>query len=177
MLDWMNAAAVHSSNGASWLVPVAANGILFGLALDYDIFLYTRIHEYMTELDMPLRPAIINSVVKTGDIITNAGVVMSLSFLMLCFSGTTTVNQYGVLMVMGILIDTFLIRTVLVPSVLSISFDDADMVWDEDWRLVWEKFKADLGWSNNYSALALAKQNGYLASSDNDHLLDSSAAI
>ena len=43
LLDWTHIAAFHSSGGVSWLVPCTTVYFLIGLALDYDIFLFSRV--------------------------------------------------------------------------------------------------------------------------------------
>merc|ERR1712029_843814 len=61
------------------------------------------------------------AVYKTGSIITAAGIIMGIAFCGLLLSQITSLNQTGFIMVVAVLVDTFIIRTTLVPAVLSIA--------------------------------------------------------
>eukprot|EP01083_Nonionella_stella_P121809 366128_1 len=65
--------------------------------------------------------AIVRGVYKTGSIITAAGVIMAISFAGLIFSQITALCQTGFILVIGVLVDTFIIRTSLVTAILSIA--------------------------------------------------------
>merc|ERR1712130_655579 len=121
MLDGLNVEAVRNSDGLYWLVPVMTVTILIGLALDYDIFLFARIYEYRVMGGVPTHEAIVRGVYKTGSIITAAGIIMGIAFCGLLLSAITSLNQTGFIMVIAVLVDTFTIRTSLVPAVLSIA--------------------------------------------------------
>jgi len=95
--------------------------ILCGLALDYDIFLFARIHEYKMDAGLSTKDAIIRGVYNTGSIITAAGCIMAIAFCGLLFSDITSLNQVGFILVVAVLVDTFIIRILLVPSVLSLA--------------------------------------------------------
>lgn len=106
-----------TSSGIYWIIPLMSFSILVGLALDYDIFLMSRVVEYR-RLGWSDRAAMCLAVEKTGGIITAAGVIMSISFAGLLLPKTTVLNQYGFSLFMGVAIDTFVVRTVLVPAVV-----------------------------------------------------------
>ncbi|ETO34051.1 hypothetical protein RFI_03042 [Reticulomyxa filosa] len=148
-LSWFNSKSVSDTDGISWIIPLMTITLLFGLALDYDIFLWSRIDEYMKH-GVPLRPAIVRGVFKTGSIITAAGLIMAAAFSGLFLSTVPGLNQAGFIMVTSVLVDTFLIRTTLVPSILSISMN---VTWHPKWR---ERVYGWLGWpvpvDNNKSA-------------------------
>jgi len=120
LLKFLNIDAVGDTQGLYWLVPVMTVTILCGLALDYDIFLFARIYEYRM-VGLTTRQAIIFGVYKTGAIITAAGVIMSIAFSGLLLSEVTLLNQIGFILVLAVLVDTFIIRTLLVPSILSLA--------------------------------------------------------
>jgi len=113
--------AIGDTSGLYWLIPVMTVTILCGLALDYDIFLFARIYEYRTVAGLPTRKAIIYGVYNTGSIITAAGCIMAIAFCGLLFSQITSLNQVGFILVVAVLVDTFIIRILLVPSVLSLA--------------------------------------------------------
>jgi RND superfamily putative drug exporter len=64
-------------------------------------------------------PAVVEAVRVTGPVITGAGVIMALAFLGMLFNTNKFLNEFGFVMITGVLVDTFVVRTVLVPSVLS----------------------------------------------------------
>eukprot|EP00727_Mastigamoeba_balamuthi_P008638 m51a1_g4397 hypothetical protein (1309) ;mRNA; f:377629-385380 len=77
-----------------WFVPIASFDIILGLALDYDIFLFSRIVEYR-RMGATTRVSVVKGVEKTGSIITFAGVIMALAFGGLMSSSNITVMQLG----------------------------------------------------------------------------------
>ena len=83
-----------------------AFSVLVGLALDYDIFLMARVVEFR-KLGWSDRAAICLAVEKTGNIITAAGLIMSISFAGLLIPQTVVLNQYGFILFIGVAIDTF----------------------------------------------------------------------
>ena len=93
-----------------------AFSVLVGLALDYDIFLMARVVEFR-KLGWSDRAAICLAVEKTGNIITAAGLIMSISFAGLLIPQTVVLNQCGFILFIGVAIDTFIIRTLVVPAV------------------------------------------------------------
>merc|ERR1712223_100899 len=121
LLSGLNTEAVANTNGLYWLIPVMTVTILIGLALDYDIFLFARIYEYRVMGGVPTHEAIVRGVYKTGSIITAAGIIMGIAFCGLLLSAITSLNQTGFILVIAVLVDTFVIRTSLVPAVLSIA--------------------------------------------------------
>jgi uncharacterized membrane protein YdfJ with MMPL/SSD domain len=145
MLDFLQSAAFHESNGLSWLIPLMTITLCFGLALDYDIFLWTRIVEYL-EHGVPLRNAVVRAVCKSGNIITAAGVIMAFAFGGLFFANCTGLNQAGFIFVASVLIDTFIIRTSLVPAILALNLNY------NVWHPVWQKRM--YGWYDDAMAWA-----------------------
>ena len=120
LLNSWNWSAVKNTDGLYWIAPVMTVTILIGLALDYDVFLFARIYEYRL-YGVPTRVAIIRGVYNTGSIITAAGVIMAIAFCGLLLSNTITLNQVGFILVIAVLVDTFIIRTTLVPAILSLA--------------------------------------------------------
>ena len=90
---------------------------MVGIALDYDLFLVGRIIE-SRELGINNRDSIIEGVTATGTIITAAGVIQGLSFLGLLLSNIEIVNQMAFYLLFAVVFDTFVVRTLVVPSVM-----------------------------------------------------------
>jgi MMPL family len=93
--------------------------ILVGLALDYNIFLISRIVEFRKKGWSDAASTCL-AVGKTGSIITTAGLIMCVSFAGLLIPPTTVLNQYGFSLFIGVAIDTFVIRTLVVPALFSL---------------------------------------------------------
>lgn len=116
--------SIKNSSGIYWIIPIMSFSILVGLALDYDIFLMARVVEYR-RLGWSDRAAVCLAIEKTASIITSAGTIMSISFAGLLIPKTVVLNQYGFSLFIGVALDTFLIRTIVVPVVMTvISGDD-----------------------------------------------------
>ena len=111
--------SLSTSTGIYWIIPIMSFSILVGLALDYDIFLISRVVEYRRK-GWSDRAAVCLAVEQTGAIITTAGLIMCVSFAGLLIPATTVLNQYGFSLFIGVAIDTFIVRSFLVPSVRSI---------------------------------------------------------
>lgn len=108
------------TTGIYWLTPVMSFSILVGLGLDYDIFLYSRIHEYRMQ-DYDDRAAITKGVYRTAGIITAAGIIMAIAFGGLLFSKLMVLDQFGFFLCVAVLVDTFIVRTLLVPALLHLA--------------------------------------------------------
>lgn len=120
-LDWMHFKAFAShSDGISWLVPCSSVFLLIGLALDYDIFLFSRVYEMRKSGMLATRDCIIQSVSITGPVISGAGIIMALAFAGMLANSNVFLNQFGFIMVLGVLMDTYIVRVVLVPAILSL---------------------------------------------------------
>jgi RND superfamily putative drug exporter len=96
---------------------------LLALGEDYNILVMTRIREEAGRL--PLRQAVVRAVGATGPTVTSAGLVLAGSFAVLAIaggsgSGGSQVREIGFGLAVGILLDTFVVRTVLVPSTVAL---------------------------------------------------------
>lgn len=96
-----------------WSVPGLTFIILVAVGADYNLLLISRIRE---ESPHGIRSGVIRTVGQTGGVITAAGLIFAASMLGLQFSSISTVVQLGFIIGVGILLDTFLVRTVTVPS-------------------------------------------------------------
>ncbi|HJU36600.1 MAG TPA: MMPL family transporter [Gaiellaceae bacterium] len=106
---------LHSS-GLPYYVPVAFSVLLLSLGSDYNIFVVGRIWK---EADRrPLQEAVASAAPRAGRAITVAGVALALSFVMLAIIPITPFAVMAFAMGVGILLDTFLVRSVLVPALV-----------------------------------------------------------
>lgn len=122
ILNWTHVPSWTSTGDEiSWLVPVMAFSIIVGLALDYDVFLISRILEYRTEYELDHESSIVAGLYSTGGIITAAGVIMAVAFGGLMFSSSPVLYQWSFLLTSAVLLDTFVIRTLIVPIVMKLT--------------------------------------------------------
>jgi RND superfamily putative drug exporter len=96
-----------------WSVPGLTFIILVAVGADYNLLLISRIRD---ESPHGIRSGVIRTVSQTGGVITAAGLIFAASMLGLQFSSITTLVQMGFIIGMGILLDTFLVRTITVPA-------------------------------------------------------------
>jgi RND superfamily putative drug exporter len=107
------------SGGLVFFMPFLMFIFLLALGEDYNILVMTRIREEAHRL--PLRQAVAKAIGVTGTTVTSAGLVLAGSFIVLTLaagsgSGASQVRDIGLGLALGILMDTFLVRTLLVPS-------------------------------------------------------------
>jgi putative drug exporter of the RND superfamily len=107
-----------SSDGLNFILPFLL--FIFSMALgeDYNILVMTRIREEAHTADS-LRQAVVTAIGITGNTVTSAGLILAGTFTVLGLSGggNAQVEQIGFSIAFGILLDTFFVRTLLVPSV------------------------------------------------------------
>jgi len=108
---------IRDQPGISWIVPLMAIFIVIGLALDYDIFLFTRIREFR-RLGWSDRASVVKGVSRTGRVITFAGIIMAIAFCGLILSSVLLLDQVAFLLTISVLLDTFIIRTTLNPALM-----------------------------------------------------------
>ena len=118
LLEWTHIPGLKSFGAIEWLPPLVVLPILVGCALDYDIFLLVRVHEYR-KTGLSTRDATVKGLTRTGAIISAAGILMSVAFSGLLLSNVAVINQLAFYLVFGVLFDTFVVRPLLVPSAMS----------------------------------------------------------
>jgi RND superfamily putative drug exporter len=100
-------------------LPVMLFAIVFGLSMDYQVFLVTRIHEeWLKTGDNKL--AVRNGLATTGKTITAAALIMILVFGSFILGGERVIKEFGLGLAGGVLIDAIVIRMAIVPSVLTL---------------------------------------------------------
>ena len=106
----------HGFNGIDWKIAIFLFAILIAVGEDYNIFLMTRIDEEERRHG-PLH-AITQALDRTGPIISSCGVIMAGTFASLLGGSLTEMKQLGFALAFGILLDTFVVRPILVPAFL-----------------------------------------------------------
>jgi len=116
----------HGSN-AIWGVPATQSIIpwiplmifafLFGLSMDYEVFMLTRMREAYDETgDTP--KAISLGLARTGKLVTSAALILMFAFFVLSMSPGTDIKQFGIGLAAGIIFDATVIRALLVPAIM-----------------------------------------------------------
>ncbi|WP_025736076.1 RND family transporter [Mycobacterium genavense] len=100
-----------------WSVPPLAFVVLVAVGADYNMLLVSRMRE---ESEHSMRYSIIRTLSSTGGVITAAGLIFAASMCGLLFSSIGTVVQGGFVIGVGILLDTFLVRTITVPAIAAL---------------------------------------------------------
>jgi len=117
---WAQGILGFHSNGAitSWL-PLFMFVILFGLSMDYHVFILSRIKELHDE-GMPTEQAVATGIRRTAGTVTSAAVVMVAVFAIFATLRTLDIKQMGFGLAAAILIDATIVRAVLLPSVMKL---------------------------------------------------------
>ena len=111
-------------------LPVMLFAILFGLSMDYNVFLLSRIHEAYNEGDRP-RESVIHGMGRIGKVVVFAGLIMSAVFLSFMTSSDVIAKMFGLGLGLAILIDVLIVRMVIAPAVVTLLGDRA--WWLPDW--------------------------------------------
>ena len=100
-------------------VPLMMFVILFGLSMDYEVFLMTHVRERWRVTSHP-HEAVVEGLAGTARVITSAALIMVAVFCAFLLNGSPTIKQFGLGMAAAVAVDATLIRCVLVPAVLSL---------------------------------------------------------
>jgi putative drug exporter of the RND superfamily len=109
------------------LVPILMFAVLFGLSMDYEVFLVSRMHEEWLKTRNNAK-AVNRGQAITGRTITALAVIMAVVFLSFVLSTDRTIKMIGLGMATAIILDALLVRTVLVPAIMH-------TLGDANWRL------------------------------------------
>jgi RND superfamily putative drug exporter len=102
-----------------FLLPFFLFVVLLGLGMDYNVFILTRIREEATK-GKHLNSAIVSAIEQTGGIITAAAIILAGSLGALMLSSDLLLKELGFAFAFSILIDALIVRTYLVPAVMSV---------------------------------------------------------
>ncbi len=105
-------------------LPVMLFAILFGLSMDYNVFLLSRIHEAYNEGDRP-RESVIHGMGRIGKVVVFAGLIMSGVFLGFVTASDVISKMFGLGLGLAILIDVLIVRMVIAPAVVMLLGDRA----------------------------------------------------
>ena len=109
--------------GISFYLPLMVFVLLVALGADYNIFLMSRVREESET--RPIRDGIRIASGRTGAVITSAGLILAGTFGSMATAPLIVLFQVGVAVAIGVLIDTFLVRSILVPAITTLVGDRA----------------------------------------------------
>jgi len=133
-------------------LPILLMGILFGLAMDYEVFLVSRIREEYVHGKSPV-DAIRDGMVASGPVVVAAAVIMFAVFAFFVPEGIGSIKQIAFALAVGVAIDAFCVRMTLVPAVMALLgerawwlprwLDKALPTFDVEGEVLTEKLKLD----------------------------------
>jgi uncharacterized membrane protein YdfJ with MMPL/SSD domain len=132
--SWAQNLLGFKSDGAieSWL-PIFLFVVLFGLSMDYHVFILSRVRE-LWEKGMPTDQAVEQGITETAGVVTSAAIVMVAVFAIFASLSGLDMKQLGVGLATAILLDATLVRAVLLPATMK-------LLGDRNWYL-----PKTLGW-------------------------------
>lgn len=117
---WLSDAVNLDSTGPLIsLTPILVIGILFGLAMDYQVFLVSRMHE-AHHRGTPPREAIVTGFRQAAPVVVAAALIMFSVFAGFVPSGDLSIKSIAFALAIGILVDAFVVRMILVPAALAL---------------------------------------------------------
>ncbi|MEJ7647680.1 MAG: MMPL family transporter [Nakamurella sp.] len=117
-VSWWIFTGIFGFSGLDSSVPLLAFLFLVALGIDYNIFLITRTLEEART--MGTRRGMLRALGATGGVITSAGILLAAVFAVLGVLPLVVLAQIGVIICIGVLLDTLLVRTVLVPAIVRV---------------------------------------------------------
>jgi RND superfamily putative drug exporter len=101
--------------------PIFAFIFLVALGVDYNIFLMDRVREEAKRIGT--KRGALRALVATGPVITSAGIILAATFSVLAMLPITVLVELGTVVAFGVLVDTFVVRSMLVPAIITVVGD------------------------------------------------------
>ncbi len=121
---------VHATGAVTFWVPLMVFAFLYGLSMDYEVFILSRIREEY-EVSHDTDAAVIEGIARTGRLVTSAALILFLAFIALATGPGTDLKVFASALGFGILLDATVVRSLLVPALVSMF---GDWNW---WMPVW----------------------------------------
>ncbi|MGC8498008.1 MAG: MMPL family transporter [Acidimicrobiales bacterium] len=109
----------HVAQIEGW-VPVFTFAVLFGLSMDYEVFIVARLRE-AHRAGRPIDEAIVEALASTGGVVTSAAVIMVGALAGFVLGRVAGLQELGVGLALGVLVDAVVVRGLVLPSVLALS--------------------------------------------------------
>ena len=124
---WLSSLMGVSGGPIESFIPVMLFAIVFGLSMDYEVFLISRIHEQWARKG-DSRAAVGEGLALTGRVVTAAAAIMICVFLSFMLGESRVIKEFGLSLASAVFLDAVVVRCLLLPAVLSI-------LGDVTWRL------------------------------------------
>jgi putative drug exporter of the RND superfamily len=108
---------VHATQSIIAWIPLMIFAFLFGLSMDYEVFMLTRMREAYDETGNTVQ-AVSLGLARTGKLVTSAALVLMFAFFVLSSSPGVDIKQFGIGLAAGIIFDATVIRALLVPAIM-----------------------------------------------------------
>jgi RND superfamily putative drug exporter len=108
---------IPATGSITAFVPMLMFGFLFGVSMDYEVFILSRVREAY-DRDGDTRAAVVEGVSRTGRLVTSAALILFLALAALASSPDVTVKMVATGMASGVLIDALVVRTLLTPALV-----------------------------------------------------------
>jgi RND superfamily putative drug exporter len=116
---WLGGLLGFQTGPIAAFIPVLAFAIVFGLSMDYEVFLVSRVHEEWRARRDP-SAAVTEGLARTGRVITAAAGVMVAVFAAFAISGDRVLAMFGLTLATAVFLDAVVIRMLLLPAVLEL---------------------------------------------------------
>ncbi|MFD4401264.1 MMPL family transporter [Nocardia sp. NPDC058499] len=117
---WLNElVGLDTTSPVLFILPILLTGILFGLAMDYEVFLVTRMREAYVH-GTPARRAVIDGFAHSARVVVAAAIIMIGVFAGFALVDDVILKSIGFALAVGVLADAFLVRMLIVPAVMLI---------------------------------------------------------
>ncbi|MDP9101975.1 MAG: MMPL family transporter [Actinomycetota bacterium] len=110
---------VAGTGAVTFWVPLMVFAFLFGLSMDYEVFILSRIREEY-DLGVTTDQAVITGIARTGRLVTSAALILFLAFVALASGPQTDLKVMASALGFGILLDATIVRSLLVPALVSL---------------------------------------------------------
>jgi RND superfamily putative drug exporter len=108
---------IPATGAITFWVPISVFAFLFGLSMDYEVFILSRIREER-DAGMSTTDAVVNGLARTGRLVTSAALILFLAFASLASAPITDIKVMATGLGIGILLDATIVRALLVPSLV-----------------------------------------------------------
>jgi RND superfamily putative drug exporter len=113
---------VHATGAVTFWVPLMVFAFLYGLSMDYEVFILSRIREEYEGI-RDTDGAVVEGIARTGRLVTSAALILFLAFIALATGPGTDLKVFASALGFGILLDATVVRSLLVPALVSMFGD------------------------------------------------------
>ncbi|MDQ1706113.1 MAG: putative drug exporter of the superfamily [Frankiaceae bacterium] len=110
---------VHATGAVTFWIPLMVFAFLFGLSMDYEVFILARIREEYSRSGST-DEAVVEGIGRTGRLVTSAALILFLAFIALASGPGTDLKTFASALGFGILLDATIVRSMLVPALVSL---------------------------------------------------------